>query len=439
LRLPEELQTFTDNFKQIATMALDAQRNWNVEMSQPLKIPIGPSSQKVTQLPPPASHSLAMLPSESAREVLLPTEIISHILSYIPGRENTQSTFWACCLVSRTWYSASIALLYDRPYLNGGNFAEFVTTVCPSKNAHIRQSTLAVLVRRLDMGELVHNASRSLTARLLGRLKGNIEEFVAPQASFAINSFAALSKCTKLRYLDLSLISASISNRLLFQTLKSLQELETLFFPRSSSHDQDREEKTYSWPPRLKVLHLAGGIDDHFLRKHLINAPPSLQRLSIQHCAQIHAPTLLSTLQTLGPQLQHLTIRHPMSQLYVGALDSILDICPSLTALRTSADFISDSLFSSLYIPSSHSLRILDIECSPTAGADVEISASAIYDAVEEGRMPDLRSVRVSARLAWGATQRTRTDAKDLEEILEEGEMERPLGVLTGVVWSMPD
>jgi hypothetical protein len=128
-----------------------------------------------------------------------------------------------------------------------------------------------------------------------------------------------------------------------------------------------------------------------------------------------------------------------MAQLYVGALDSILDICPSLLALRISADFISDSLFSELYIPNPHPLRILDIECSPTAGADVEINASAIYDAVEEGRMADLRSVRVSARLAWGATERTRTDANDLAEILEEGEMERPLGVLTGLVWSVPD
>lgn len=69
----------------------------------------------------------------------------------------------------------------------------------------------------------------------------------------------------------------------------------------------------------------------------------------------------------------------------------------------------------------------------------MEISASAIYDAIEEGRMPDLRSVRVSARLAWGATERTRLDAADLEEILEEAEMERPSGVATGVWWSMPD
>jgi hypothetical protein len=436
---PPEYAPFLPQIQEIATMALDAQSNWNVEMAQPLKIPIRLSSQKPIAELSPTSPIPTIIPSPSGREVLLPSEIIAQILSYIPRRENTQSTFWACCLVSRAWYSAGIALLYNRPYINGGNFAEFVRTVCPSKNAHIRLSTLAILVRKLDMGELVHNSSRSLTARLLGRLKGNIEEFVAPQASFAINSFAALSKCTKLRHLDLSLISASISNKLLFQTLKSLQELETLFFPRSSSHDQEQTDVPYAWPPKLKVLHLAGGINDHFLPKQLTNAPLSLQRFSIQHCPQVYASSLLRTLETLGPQLQHLTIRHPMPQFWVGALDSVLDTCPSLIALRISADFVSQEMFSSVYIKSPHPLQILDLECSPTAGADVGISANSIYDAVEESRLPDLRSVRVSARLAWGATKGSRTDASDLAEILEEAEMERPLGIATGVWYSLPD
>ena len=174
-------------------MALDAQSNWNVEMSQPLKLSIRSQNSE----PKLASGTMAELYRKApAQEILLPMEIISQILSYIPNRLDTQYTFYSCALVSRIWYSASIAILYERPYLSGTNFNNFVATVCPSKNAHIRQSALAPLVRRLDMGGLVHNSSRSLTARLLGRLKGNLVEFVAPQASFAINSFPALSKCT---------------------------------------------------------------------------------------------------------------------------------------------------------------------------------------------------------------------------------------------------
>jgi hypothetical protein len=422
-------------------MALDAQSNWNIEMSQPLKIPI--RSHKGQQADVKKSSKISSAPTilykPSSREILLPTEILTQILSYIPLRPSTQSTFWACSLVSRSWYSASIFSLYSKPHLHGGNFHKFVDTVCPSKNAHIRQSALAVLVTRLDMGELVHNASKSLTARLLGRLKGSIEEFVAPQASFGINAFAALSKCSKLRHLDLSLISASISKRQLFQTLKNLQDLETLFFPRSSSSDlrgdSGREETPYEWPPKLKALHLAGGIDDYFLETHLVNVSKSLERLSIQHCSHVHVAPLLDTLQILGPQLKHLTIRHPMSQLYPGSLDTLLSACPSLLALRVSADYITNTLFTDIP-PPSHPLQILDLDCSPTASPDIEISPASVYMAVEEGRLGDLRSVRVSARLAWNASEGSRRDVGDLEEVLGDREMEDPKGVRAGV-WSV--
>lgn len=138
------------------------------------------------------------------------------------------------------------------------------------------------------MGELVHDGSKSLTARLLGRLKGTLTDFVAPQASFSINSFAALSKCTRLRHLDLSLMSAAISIKELFRTLQALINLETLFFPRTSSHDQERDKDPYDWPPKLKALHLAGGINDFFLRVHVTNIPQSLERLSIQHCPMVY-------------------------------------------------------------------------------------------------------------------------------------------------------
>ena len=126
-----------------------------------------------------------------------------------------------------------------------------------------------------------------------------------------------------------------------------------------------------------------------------------------------------------------------MSQLYVGALDLVPCICPFLTAFRVSADYISNQLFA--LVPPNYPLRILDLDCSPQAGADVEITASVIYDAVEEGRLTDLRSVRASARLAWAATKGTRLDATDLLEILEEGEIENPLGIPVGVWWNMPD
>ncbi|RDL36017.1 Uncharacterized protein BP5553_06629 [Venustampulla echinocandica] len=419
-------------------MALDAQSNWNVEMPQRLKPSI---SQDTVNSPsdvsgPPSPKSSSPIPHhrDASREILLPTEIITQILSYLPRRAPSQSTFYSCSLVSRAWYSAAVTFLYERPYLTGGNFNSFVQTVCPSKNAHIRKSPLSILVKRLDMSALVHNSSRSLTARLLGRLKGNIEEFVAPQSSFGINSFAALSKCTKLHFLDLSLISASISNRLLFQALKSLEDLEILFFPRSSSRDErDLEDSIpYIWPPKLKALHLAGGVDDYFLTTHLANLPSCVEKLSIQHCSQVHGSPLRVALGRIGPQLQHLTIRHPMPRLAPGDLDYLLSQCPKLIALRVSADYITlGNLFINCDFP--HHLRILDLDASSSYTPDLAPTAAHLYFQVEEGRFPDLRSVRVSSRLGWYEDSASKIDVSDLQEVMEDHDSEVPLGIPTGV------
>ena len=115
----------------------------------------------------------------------LPYEIIQEILLYFPHDHSSQPILRTCTLISRAWYSATIARLYQHPHITGPNYKSFVDAVCPSINAHIRKNGLAELVKTLDLSTLVHHGSKSLTARLLGRVKGHLEVFVAPQASFA--------------------------------------------------------------------------------------------------------------------------------------------------------------------------------------------------------------------------------------------------------------
>ncbi len=141
---------------------------------EPCYLPYRSQTPSADSIPPP-NHAA----------VHLPPELIIHILSYIPRRRTSQSTLYSCCLVSRQWYAAAVPRLYHSPYITGKNFKQFVATICPSVNAHVRKSDLADLVKRLDMGNLVHDGSKSLTARILGRVKFHLEEFVAPQASFA--------------------------------------------------------------------------------------------------------------------------------------------------------------------------------------------------------------------------------------------------------------
>lgn len=115
-------------------------------------------------------------------DVQLPQEVLQQVFFYLA---RNQKTLHACSLTSSSWYSASVAYLYENPKITGKNYDSFVRAICPSVNAHIRRNGLAELVRRLDMSSLVHNGSKSMTARLLGRVKTRLEEFVAPQASFA--------------------------------------------------------------------------------------------------------------------------------------------------------------------------------------------------------------------------------------------------------------
>jgi len=118
----------------------------------------------------------------------LPLEIVIQIIALVSTEYSspqvTQKALRACTLVSRVWYAAAVGLLYECPYITGSNYENFVATICPSINAHIRKNGLAELVRSLDLCRLIHHGSRSLTARLLGRVKNNIEHFVAPQATF---------------------------------------------------------------------------------------------------------------------------------------------------------------------------------------------------------------------------------------------------------------
>ena len=120
--------------------------------------------------------------SQVIMAVQLPQELLQQTFSYL---SRNQKALHACSLTSASWYSASIAFLYESPEITGKNYDAFVQAICPSVNAHVRRNGLADMVRVLDMSSLVHNGSKSLTARLLGRVKTGLEEFVAPQASFA--------------------------------------------------------------------------------------------------------------------------------------------------------------------------------------------------------------------------------------------------------------
>ena len=325
-------------------------------------------------------------------------------MDYLRRLDNAQHSLYACTLLSRQWFQIAVPFLYEHPNLEGNVFDPFVKAICPSINLHVKDTPLARLVKVLDMGRLVHQGSKSITARLLGRVKENLEEFVAPQVSFALNCFPALAKCKKLKRLDLSLVTDIGGLQTLFNTVKGLPDLLELRLPRSGFGTRVNPGEIV-WPSRLKRLHLSGGLDANFLHG-IVQLPLTLEELTIEHLPQAKGAAVRMLLETIaleGVPLKYLKLSN-MPQLSDTSLDNTLALFPNLETLSISVDYITsnfiDTEFQNLR-PGDLKLRVLELTNSGNPGVEDKLSPIDIIIAMDEEVMPLLRQVRVVKSLGW--------------------------------------
>ncbi|THZ66865.1 hypothetical protein D6C86_01158 [Aureobasidium pullulans] len=417
-------------------MALDQQRNWTISMAESLQA----TKDKTAAAAKPHEQSTASFPIRdddpkphgyhSTEPAYLPDELVLEILSYVSHTPEAQKSLHTCCLLSRQWYTAALPYLYAYPKIYGKNYDPFVRTLCPSINLRVKDSPLASLVKVLNLGLLVHHSSKSVTARVLRRTEASLEEFVAPQASFAINSFAALSKSHNLRSLDLSLVSEAQPLDKLFSSLRSLKHLERLRFPRSSGFGAKTvDPDSIIWPPALKDLYLSGGIDANFLYG-IVHFPPSLERLTIEHCPQAksHAiRALLTTLSRARLPLKSLSLSH-LPRLGISSLDPVLGLFPDLEELSVSVDYITPAIFNPDFQEwqsedtpnfTNHKLRTLAFTNSGNPGVDDKFSPIDVLLTLDEGSFPNLRKVRIARSLGWERGE-TRDETEALIDRLVE-------------------
>lgn len=292
----------------------------------------------------------------------LPDELLLEVLHYITQDTASQPTLASFCRVSWQWYNVGIRKLYEAPVLVGSSYDLFVRTVCPSLNAHIKKSDLAGLgiippsltsplasltqpvVKVLDLSVIVHQGNKATTARLLNRTKPSLERFAAPQASFGINCWAALTKCTKLRILDLSLISESIDYASLVHTVPRLPQLRKLYFPRCSCRYDVGKAEDHAfipWPPHMQHLQISGGLHMRLIQ-NFMSYPPPISSLGISHIIskmgritdiQFLVKSLTSTLTTLELR--------DIPSLAQDDLDLVLEWAPNLRNLTIAIDYIS--------------------------------------------------------------------------------------------------
>lgn len=359
----------------------------------------------------------------------MPREILEDV--FLQLSPSLQSTLHACTLVSRTWYPTAVQHLYDTPAINGKNFDLFVRAVCPSVNAHIRQNGLAELVKNLNMSRLVHNGSRSLTARLLGRFKGQLETFVAPQASFAVNSLAALSKCSRLQCLDLSLVSEAIPMSNLFHSIAALPSLRILRIPRASAPDLKSRTTGLGWPAKLQELYISGGLDGKSVLFDLLisSARPTLARLSMEYCPHVDRSCILTLLKAQGIHLQYLRIGAPMRLLHKASLNEMVVHLPKLIHLSISVDFIDANFFEAEITAARGDLGALQSLDLDTLDAfkpdDWMIQPEVIWNAIADQRLPSLRELRVHRKIGWMDTVSGKVAMAEIDGLLKALERER--------------
>ena len=315
------------------------------------------------------------------RSVFLPDEIILNIISHLKDTTRSQGTLWSCCLVSRQWYSCAVSFLYAHPDLYGKNFDPFVRTICPSINPRIRKSPYSTYVRQLDMGKLVYQGSKSLTARILRRVKDGLEEFIAPRASFAVNCCAALSKCSKLWLLDMSLVSEHIPVDAFLRCMARLENLRVVFVPHTSLADNRQEQ--FILPPNLRQMHV---LHASYPEEFTIDAehPQTVDTLTIQHWN--FRPQLIVD-RFMSKFTPHLRVLRLMDRPRI--LREVLDLFPNLKQLS----MLPDLDWACFLEEGHHSIEFIEALSDGEDTAGIFDYHDGLLEAVRYGSLQQLRGI----------------------------------------------
>lgn len=209
----------------------------------------------------------------------------------------------------------------------------------------------------------------------------------------------------------------------LLRSTSTLSKLESLHLPRSSAHDSSRDVLIYSWPSKLRELHISGGLHDESALG-LSTLPRSLSYLSIGNCPHLSMLFISPLLKQIGSQLQYLEIVAPLPGLGLGhgLLTNITDLVPNLRHLKISLDFVGPLFFTAGESGQRECqfLTRLDLDCFEPAEC-VDFSPERIADAIVdmEGNFSKLRRLGVHRKLGWMTTKNGKKDMSEIDELLK--------------------
>ncbi|CAH2355979.1 F-box protein [[Candida] railenensis] len=321
----------------------------------------------------------------------LPVEILVSILEILYYRGKLKPKYLRVC---KLFYFIAYPLIYRAPRLKSSNFFSFVESISANKRGG------AEYIQELDLSGVIQSGKNAFVSKLLKRTKKQLQVFVAPQASFGLAPLLSLKNCSNLKILDLRLVSETLNLSELFNSIRSLQNLTHLSFPRSSVAIGDYT--AVAWPPKLSYLRLSGGISDDFLLK--TEFPPTITQLEFAHCPHIKEFGFQLFIRKMGSNLKTLKVQYPMPGLRERSLDPVFYYCKNLLVLEVAVDYVSSTFFDEenlSYLDFPRPLKTLYIESSGMLGTSTRLDPIDLAVALNDERLPKLKNIRCTAKLGW--------------------------------------
>ncbi len=234
-----------------------------------------------------------------------------------------------------------------------------------------------------------------------------------------MNCLAALSKCSKLRHLDLSYVSQSLEAADLCRATSKLNHLETFHYPHSGLLPPSPGSPNAEFaicPNHVRELFISGGLKFHETAYSYIRWPSSLTHLSIEACPLVFKDNFRVILEGLGPQLRYLKVGKGMQGIRRGGLNDILHQLPQIYHLSISLDYI-DHGWTRPVLDLSSSLVELDIDCEDSKFPQI-YTWHHIYVAFLANVIPNLRRLLVNGSIRWDFEHHVEP-SKALEEVLQ--------------------
>ena len=359
----------------------------------------------------------------------LPLEIIIEILKLTSNPYCTNHL-----VLCRAIYWMFLKNIYEYPELKSKNLESFLDVISGDDAAMVKEidddliinkdkkkvnSKLALkrkfqlMVKCLDLSSVVQNGKNSYMSKLLRRTSNSLEIFISSQSAFGAAPLVSLRACNELKILDLRLVSESVNLVELFKSIESLPQLEQLCFPRSSLICDEYE---FKWPEKLWYLRLQGGITDSFAIN--VRLPQTITTLEFAHCPNLTDEGLNYILSNIGINLNRLSIQYPMPKIGEKGADKSFYLCPNLKYFFIDIGYISWELLNEenlVFLEEfDRPLKSIIIESTGYMGMCEKLTPNDITVAVDEGRLPCLEKLGLSAMLGWDFK------SDDMEDMVSE-------------------